>query len=115
MKVVRIPMSTARATAAGMAAALAAAILWAVQDGVHPGGVAVGAAFAGLLTHNRWKYDPGDAYQWGWANAALGMAGGGVMTSWLADGGGLGVGLALGSAFALVAFPRLKRPREKAR
>ena len=108
-------MSTARATAAGVAAAVAAALLWATGEHMTAAGVGIGAAFALLLTHNRWKYDPHDAYQWGWANAALGMAGGGLLTSWLAGGGGLGVGLALGSGGALLLLPRLTRPRERSR
>lgn len=106
-------MSTRRATAAGVASLVAAPVLWATGENILPLTVGIGAAFALLLTHNRWKYDPHDAYQWGWANAALGMAGGGLMTSWLAEGGGLGVGLALGSGTALVLLPRLTRPRER--
>lgn len=108
-------MSTARATAAGVTAVVGAVGLWAVHPEVDPGGIPLGAGFAMLLTHNRWKHDPPDAYAWGWANAALGMAGGGLLTSGAAEGSGLGLGLALGSAWALVVLPRLTRPRDKKR
>lgn len=106
-------MSKARAAAAGVVAIAGAAVLWATGHAALPLTVAIGAGFALVLVHSRWKYDPVDAYEWGWANAALGMAGGGLLASSLGHRAGLGVGLALGSGATLVLLPRLRRPREK--